>query len=78
MRNDVTVYNRMRALRKEKGWSQRELAEHIEVSRQSINAIEMDKYSPSLALAFKIAETFAVTIEEIFDPRRNPEEMNGE
>jgi putative transcriptional regulator len=58
--------NRLRLLRAERGWSQQELAERIEVSRQSVNAIETGKYDPSLPLAFRIAELFALSIEEIF------------
>ena len=58
--------NRLRALRSERRWSQRDLAERLEVSRQSVNAIETGKYDPSLPLAFRIAELFGLSIEEIF------------
>ncbi len=58
--------NRLRVLRAEKGWSQADLAERLEVSRQSVNAIETGKYDPSLPLAFKIAKLFGNRIEEIF------------
>jgi putative transcriptional regulator len=58
--------NRLRVLRAERGWSQQELAERIEVSRQSVNAIETGKYDPSLPLAFRLAELFDRPIEEIF------------
>ena len=58
--------NRLRVLRAERGWSQQELAERLEVSRQSVNAIETGKYDPSLPLAFKIARLFGKRIEEIF------------
>ena len=58
--------NRLRVLRAERNWSQADLAERLEVSRQSINAIETGKYDPSLPLAFKIAKIFAMRIEEIF------------
>ena len=58
--------NRLRVLRAEHGWSQQQLAEKLEVSRQSVNAIETGKYDPSLPLAFRIAEVFALTIEEVF------------
>jgi putative transcriptional regulator len=58
--------NRLRALRAELGWSQAFLAEKLEVSRQSVNAIETGKYDPSLPLAFKIARLFDKQIEEIF------------
>jgi putative transcriptional regulator len=58
--------NRLRVLRAERGWSQADLAEKLEVSRQSVNAIETGKYDPSLPLAFKIARLFAKGIEDIF------------
>lgn len=58
--------NRLRALRAELGWSQAFLAEKLEVSRQSVNAIETGRYDPSLPLAFKIARLFDKRIEEIF------------
>ncbi len=60
--------NRLRVLRAEHSWSQAELAERLEVSRQTVNAIETGKYDPSLPLAFKIARLFARSIEQIFDP----------
>ncbi len=58
--------NRLRVLRAERGWSQAELADRLEVSRQSVNAIETGKYDPSLPLAFRLARLFAMPIEEIF------------
>ena len=58
--------NRLRVLRAERGWSQAYLAEKLEVSRQSVNAIETGKYDPSLPLAFRIARLFDQRIEEIF------------
>jgi putative transcriptional regulator len=58
--------NRLRVLRAERSWSQQDLGERLEVSRQSINAIETSKYDPSLPLAFRIAELFELPIEEIF------------
>ena len=58
--------NRLRVLRAERNWSQQDLAERLEVSRQSVNAIETGKYDPSLPLAFRIAELFELAIEEIF------------
>jgi putative transcriptional regulator len=58
--------NRLRVLRAERGWSQAELADRLEVSRQSVNAIETGKYDPSLPLAFRLARVFSTTIEEIF------------
>lgn len=59
--------NIIRALRAERGWSQAALADHLGVSRQSVNAIETGKYDPSLPLAFAIARLFEKSIEEIFD-----------
>jgi putative transcriptional regulator len=58
--------NRLRVLRAERDWSQAELAQRLQVSRQTINAIETEKYDPSLPLAFKIARLFKSPIEEIF------------
>lgn len=58
--------NRLRELRNERGWSQGDLGERLEVSRQSVNAIETGRYDPSLPLAFRIARVFKLTIEEIF------------
>ena len=58
--------NRVRELRERRGWSQGELAEQLEVSRQTVNAIETGKYDPSLPLAFRIAQLFAQRIESIF------------
>ena len=63
----VSVKNRLKVLRAERGWSQADLAERLDVSRQSINAIETGKYDPSLPLAFKIARIFELQIEQIFD-----------
>lgn len=60
------MINRLRVLRAERAWSQQDLAERLDVSRQSINAIETGRYDPSLPLAFKIADLFGLTIEEIF------------
>lgn len=60
--------NKLRALRAERGWSQAELADRLEMSRQAVNAIETGKHDPSLTLAFRIAELFALPIEGIFDP----------
>ncbi len=59
--------NRLRILRAERQWSQAELGERLDVSRQAVNAIETGKYDPSLPLAFKIARLFGMSIEEIFD-----------
>ena len=62
------MYNRLRALRAERSWSQGTLAERLGVSRQTVNAIETGKFDPSLPLAFAIAKLFEQPIEEIFDP----------
>jgi putative transcriptional regulator len=59
--------NRLKVLRAERGWSQQDLAERIEVSRQSVNAIETGRYDPSLPLAFRIADAFGTSIEQIFE-----------
>jgi len=58
--------NQLRVLRAQRGWSQADLADRLEVSRQSVNAIETGKYDPSLPLAFKLAKLFEKPIEEIF------------
>lgn len=58
--------NRMRELRDVRGWSQARLGEQLDVSRQTINAIETGKYDPSLPLAFRIAREFGESIESIF------------
>ncbi len=58
--------NRLRVLRAEREWSQADLAQKLEVSRQSVNAIETGKFDPSLPLAFRIARLFETTIEAVF------------
>ena len=60
------MINRLKELRAERGWSQQELAGLLDVSRQSVNAIETGRYDPSLPLAFKIAELFQLPIESVF------------
>ncbi|GAA0890238.1 helix-turn-helix transcriptional regulator [Rhodanobacter soli] len=60
--------NQVRKLRGEHGWSQADLAERLDVSRQTVNAIETGKYDPSLPLAFKVAKLFGHPIESIFIP----------
>ena len=62
--------NRLKALRAERHWSQAELALHLDVSRQAVNAIETGKHDPSLPLAFRIARLFNLRIEEVFDDGR--------
>jgi putative transcriptional regulator len=63
--------NRLKALRAERGWSQGDLAEQLQVSRQSVNAIETGRYDPSLPLAFRIARLFALPVEAIFTPEES-------
>ena len=60
--------NRLKVLRAERDWTQADLARELDVSRQTVNAIETGKYDPRLPLAFRLAEVFALAIEEIFDP----------
>jgi putative transcriptional regulator len=62
------VKNRLRVLRAERSWSQADLASRLGVSRQTVNAIETEKYDPSLPLAFRISAVFGLPIEEIFHP----------
>jgi putative transcriptional regulator len=62
------VNNRLKVLRATRDWSQSELAQRLGVSRQSVNAIETGRYDPSLPLAFRIAELFELSIEEVFAP----------
>jgi putative transcriptional regulator len=67
------VKNRLRVLRAERNWSQADLAQRLEVSRQSVNAIETGKFDPSLPLAFRLARLFDTTIESIFiEDSRDP------
>lgn len=65
---EVPLKNRLKILRAERDWSQAELADKLDVSRQTINAIETGKYDPSLPLAFKMANLFHCSIEDIFYP----------
>ena len=58
--------SRIRQLRTERGWSQATLADHLDVSRQTVNALETGRYDPSLPLAFRVARLFDTTIEDIF------------
>lgn len=60
--------NRIQELRVQRDWSQAELAARLDVSRQTINALERGRYDPSLPLAFKIARLFGLSIEDIFQP----------
>lgn len=59
--------NQLRALRAERGWSQEKLAEQAGVSRQTINAVETERYEPSLSLAFALARIFDRKVEELFE-----------
>lgn len=61
--------NRLRELRLERGWTQAALADELDVSRQTVNALETGRYDPSLPLAFALARLFDQSIESIFDPR---------
>ena len=70
--------NRLRVLRAERDWTQADLAEKLEVSRQTVNALETGKYDPSLPLAFRIAKLFGVTIEEIFRPEEEAAVLSPE
>ncbi|HEX7069311.1 MAG TPA: helix-turn-helix transcriptional regulator [Rhodothermales bacterium] len=58
--------NRVKELRSERDWTQSDLADRLDVSRQTVHAIEVGKYDPSLPLAFKIARVFGLTIEDVF------------
>lgn len=62
--------NQLPQLRAQRGWTQADLASRLKVSRQSVNAIETERYQPSLSLAFAIAELFERPVEQIFQPRR--------
>lgn len=65
------MQNILPKLRAERQWSQSDLADRLDVSRQTINAIEKQRYDPSLPLAFKLATLFGMTIEELFTPTEN-------
>lgn len=64
--------NQLKALRQARGWSQGALADQLDVSRQTVNALETGRYDPSLPLAFRIARLFGQTIETIFQPEEQP------
>jgi putative transcriptional regulator len=66
--------NRLKKMREAKGWSQGELARRLDVSRQTINAVESDKYDPSLPLALRMAKLFGVAVPELFIDHWEPEE----
>lgn len=69
--------NRLKVLRAERDWTQARLAEKLEVSRQTVNAIETGRYDPSLPLAFRIAQVFGLSIEHIFDPGNYRDSRTG-
>ena len=69
--------NRLRVLRAERDWSQADLAERLSVSRQTVNAIENERYDPSLPLAFTIARVFALRIEDLFSPGPEPIDLTS-
>jgi putative transcriptional regulator len=69
--------NRLKVLRAERNWSQAELAERLDVSRQAVNAIETGKYDPSLPLAFRISRLFSSRIEEVFDDQGQDAQQNS-
>jgi putative transcriptional regulator len=68
--------NKLKVLRAMHNWSQADLATRLDVSRQTINALETGKYDPSLPLAFKIARLFHMQVEEIFEPDADSEELD--
>jgi putative transcriptional regulator len=70
----VILENRLKAMREGRGWSQGELARRLGVSRQTINAVETDKYDPSLPLALRMAKLFGVAVPELFVDHWEPEE----
>lgn len=70
--------NRLRVLRAERDWSQADLAAALGVSRQTVNAIETEKYDPSLPLAFKIARLFNLSIEQVFSDQAPEVHHDGE
>lgn len=69
--------NRLRVLRAERNWSQGTLAGHLQVSRQTVNAIETGRYDPSLPLAFRIARLFGRSIEGVFEPEEDFTQGDG-
>ena len=68
------MQNRLKEARERKGWSQGELARRLGVSRQTINAVETDRYDPSLPLALRMARLFGVAVPELFIDKWEPEE----
>jgi len=72
---EIPMKNKLKVLRAMRNWSQAGLAERLDVSRQTVNALETGKYDPSLPLAFKIARLFQMPVEEIFEAE--PEQTDG-
>ena len=70
----MEVENTLKQFREERGWSQGELARRLGVSRQTINAVETDKYDPSLPLALRMAKLFAVSVPDLFIDNWQPED----
>ena len=70
--------NKLKVLRAVRNWSQADLAERLDVSRQTVNALETGKYDPSLPLAFKIARLFQMPVEEIFEAEPEQTDRQGE
>ncbi len=68
--------NKLKVLRAMRNWSQADLADRLDVSRQTVNALETGKYDPSLPLAFKIAHLFEMSVEEIFEPEPESQREN--
>ena len=68
------IYNRIKVLRAERDWTQADLADRVGISRQAVISIEKYKYTPSLELAFKIAEAFGVSIDQVIEHREEEEE----
>lgn len=68
------ISNRIKVLRAERDWTQADLAERVGISRQAVISIEKYKYTPSLELAFKVAEAFGVSIDQVFEHREEEEE----
>jgi putative transcriptional regulator len=73
----LPLKNRLRGLRAERGWSQAELGARLGVSRQTVNAIEAERYDPSLPLAFKIGRVFGLPIEALFHCEDEPQQIQN-
>ena len=70
---EIPMKNQLKVLRAMRNWSQADLASRLNVSRQTVNALETGKYDPSLPLAFKVARLFQMPVEQIFDPELEQE-----